>query len=377
VRPGSVDYFDISNVYRGPLRVMAFEKRDDHIIEGILKAEGSDIWFPILDGVPSFLSGILQRDLSDFAKRHGLPYASGTPAREGAAEQAKTNETFSDKWRRFKNYGLEPQHQDFLFGWYCKKFGLADRDALMEFYCDRKRVLEIGPGSGFNTRFIAEHCRGQVFALDISDAAFTTFGNTCNLPNCTVVQADLMDAPFPDDSFDLVIADGVLHHTPNTRAALEALYRKVAPGGQFFFYVYKKMGAARQFCDAHIRQHLTKLDPEACYEACKGLTELGRELSRLNATITLEKPVPLLGIPAGTHDVQRLIYYNFVKCFWNDAFDYETNNMVNFDWYHPNNAWQHTEDEVAGWLNDLGVTNYRFNDANPNGISCLLTKAPR
>src|SRR5262249_847829 len=150
-----------------PLRVIAFEKRDDHVIEGILEAEGSDIWFPILDGVPSFLSAILQRDLSDFAKRHGLPYASGAPARAGAAEQARTNETFSDKWRRFKNYGLEPQHQDFLFGWYCKKFGLADRDALIEFYCNRKRVLEIGPGSGFNTRFIAEHCRGQVFALDI------------------------------------------------------------------------------------------------------------------------------------------------------------------------------------------------------------------
>ena len=54
----------------------------------------------------------------------------------------------------------------------------------------------------------------------------------------------------------------------------------------------------------------------------------------------------MLGIPAGEHDVQRLLYYNFVKCFWNDAFDYETNNMVNFDWYHPHNAWQHTEDEV-------------------------------
>jgi SAM-dependent methyltransferase len=186
-----------------------------------------------------------------------------------------------------------------------------------------------------------------------------------------------MDAPFPDDSLDLVIADGVLHHTPNTRAAFEALYRKVAPGGQFFFYLYKKMGAARQFCDAHIRQQFTKLDLEACYEACKSLTELGRELSRLNATITLEKPIPILGIPAGIHDVQRLIYYNFVKCFWNDAFDYETNNMVNFDWYHPHSAWQHTEDEVAGWLKDLGVTNYRFNDANPNGISCLLTKPLR
>ena len=73
--------------------------------------------------------------------------------------------------------------------------------------------------------------------------------------------------------------------------------------------------------------------------------------------------------------MQRLFYYNFVKCFWNEAFDFETNNMVNFDWYHPHDAWQHTEDEVRGWLDELGVREYQFNDANPNGISVLLTKA--
>jgi hypothetical protein len=72
------------------------------------------------------------------------------------------------------------------------------------------------------------------------------------------------------------------------------------------------------------------MSPEVCYVACEGLTELGRELSRLYVKITLEKEIPVLGIPAGTHDVQRLLYYDFVKCFRNEAFDYEPNNMVNF-----------------------------------------------
>jgi SAM-dependent methyltransferase len=211
-------------------------------------------------------------------------------------------------------------------------------------------------------------------AIDVSDAAFTTFENTRHLPNCTVVQADLMQAPLSDGAFDLVVADGVLHHTPDTRAALLALYRKVRPGGQLFFHVYRRMGPARQFTDAHIRGELGRLSPEECLAACEGLTQLGRELSRLGATITLEKPIPVLGIPAGTHDVQRLLYDHFVKCFWNDAFDFETNNMVNFDWYHPHHAWQHTEDEVRGWLDALGVSAFAFHDANPNGISVVLTK---
>ena len=183
-----------------------------------------------------------------------------------------------------------------------------------------------------------------------------------------------MELPIPDNTFDFIIADGVLHHTPNTRAAVEALFKKVKSGGQFFFYIYKQMGAARLFCDSHIRDAFMPLEPDACYKACEGLTELGRELSHLNAKVTLKKGVPALGIPAGTHDVQRLFYYNFVKCFWNDAFDFETNNMVNFDWYHPHSAYQHTKQEVVGWMKDLGVSEFSFQDANPNGLSVLLRK---
>jgi SAM-dependent methyltransferase/uncharacterized protein YbaR (Trm112 family) len=356
------------------LQLEVFSQREGHVMEGVLRTTDPSLWYPIMRGVPCFLSGPMQPDMTEFCARHDLQKPAIAPTRPEASEQAKTNETFSDKWRRFKQYGLQPEHKEFLFGWYCKKLGVPDMVALKDFYRLKKRVLEVGPGSGFNTRFIAESSPGDVFALDVSDAAFTTFENTRDLQNCCVVQADLMEAPFPDDTFDFIIADGVLHHTPNTRLAVEALYRKVRPGGQFFFYVYRKMGAVRVFTDEYVRQNFMPLSADECYTACEGITELGRELSRLNSTITLEKPIPVLGIPAGTHNVQRLLYYNFLKCFWNEAFDYETNNMVNFDWYHPHNAWQHADEEVEGWLKDLGVKTYAFNDANPNGISVLLTK---
>jgi len=258
--------------------IEVFSDDDGHAIEGIIKTSNPYVWYPIMRGVPSFLTGPMQPDLSDFCKRHGLTLPSTAPSRPEASEQAKTNETFSDKWRRFKQYGLEPEHKEFLFNWYCKKLGVPDVDALKKFYAGKNRVLEVGPGSGFNTRFIAENCPGEVFALDVSDAAFTTFENTRHLDNCTVVQADLMDAPFPDASFDFIIADGVLHHTPNTRAAVEALYKKVRPGGQFFFYVYRQMGAVRVFSDDHVRKNFMPLSTEDCYAACEGITELGREL---------------------------------------------------------------------------------------------------
>jgi SAM-dependent methyltransferase len=344
-----------------------------HVVDGYLRR--GDEWYPIIGGVPCFLRGALRPNLREFAIRHGLPVPDENE--RSTSSQKNTSETFSFKWSNFQNYGDTQREQEFLFAWYRRKFGLSEQDDLADFYAHRNYVLEVGPGSGFNTCFIAKHCKGKVFALDISEAADVTFNKTRNLPNCAVIRADLMDAPFQDELFNLIIADGVLHHTPNTEAAVRALYRKLSPGGEFFFYLYKKMGAARQFCDDYIRREFSKLSPEACLEECRALTEMGRELSRLGATITLKQPIKVLGIPAGTHDVQRLIYYNFVKCFWNDAFDLETNNMVNFDWYHPQDAWQHMTEEVEGWLKSMGVGEYSFNDANPNGISVLLSKPHR
>lgn len=355
------------------LELTTFLTDGAHVIEGVLRS-ADGYWIPILKGVPLFLDGAVGPDLDAFAARHGLPPRLSNGRAATSQDQAKTTGTFSDKWSRFRRYGLEPAHKEFLFGWYCKKLGVDTIEDLKRFYRGQRRILECGPGSGFNTRFMAENSPGHVFALDISEAAFVTFDNTRDLANCTVVQADLMHAPFADGYFDFIIADGVLHHTPDTRAAVAALYRKLAPGGRFFFYVYRRMGAARAFTDAHIRAAFTQLSPEECYAACEGLTELGRELSRLNARVRLDKPIPVLGIPAGEHDVQRLLYYNFVKCFWNESFDFETNNMVNFDWYHPHNAWQHTQEEIESWLGDLGVREWRFNVANPNGLSVLLSK---
>lgn len=359
-----------------PLRLTPYRVEGEEIIEGVLAA--AERWYPVLDGVPRILLPESAGDYSDFAGKHKLIPQKGALERTTLpAEQQRTVDTFSDKWLRFQNYGFEAAHQKFLFEWYQKKLGLNSFDELCRFYQHRRMILEVGPGSGFNTKFMAEHTQGQVFAADISEAASVSYKNTRGLPNCHVIQADLSKLPFPDESFDLIMADGVLHHTPDTRAAVEALYRKLAPGGDFFFYIYRRMGTVRRHCDEVIRGKFTQLSAGDCYKACEAFTNFGHELSKLNAKITLDKPIDVLEIPAGTYDLQRLIHYYFMKCFWNDAFDYETNNMVNFDWYHPAFAWQHREEEVRAWLEALGIAKFVFNHANPNGLCVLLRKPER
>jgi hypothetical protein len=66
--------------------------------------------------------------------------------------------------------------------------------------------------------------------------------------------------------------------------------------------------------------------------------------------------VELLGIRAGRHDVQRLVYYTLFKCYWNERLSFDENVHVNFDWYYPRFAWRHDPEQVRGWLAELGLT---------------------
>lgn len=178
-----------------------------------------------------------------------------------------------------------------------------------------------------------------------------------------------MRPPLAGGAFDLIFSEGVLHHTPDTRAALGSLLPLLAPGGEIAFYVYARKAPLREFADDFLRERMTKMPVEECWEACRAITSLGRALSRLRAEIEISEPIPLLGIAAGRYDVQRLIYDHVVKCFWNDSFDFEENNLVNFDWYHPAYAHRHTPEEVEGWVREGGLE-LLWLHTEPSGITC-------
>ena len=157
-----------------------------------------------------------------------------------------------------------------------------------------------------------------------------------------------MQLPFADDTFDTVFSEGVLHHTPSTRAALESVVRVLRPGGEILFYVYVRKAPAREFMDDHIRDEIAGLPPEVAWDQLRSLTRLGEALAGLRAEVEVPD-VPLLGIKAGRYDVQRLVYYHFAKLFWNDLHSFEENVHVNFDWYHPRYAHRQSPDEVRDW----------------------------
>jgi len=300
----------------------------------------------------------------------GVPRLSD-PAGSG---QETTFDSFSWKWSHVSDEEID---QRFVaqYAWYDERYGFGGEDGLATYLAGRRRILEAGTGLGGDAaRFARLAPHAEVVAIDLSvgiEVAARRFGGPSNLH---YLQADIMRLPFKPGSFDFVSSDQVIHHTPDAPRAFANLAAMLAPGGVLAVYVYRVKAPLREHADDWIRERATAMEPERCMDLGRDLAELGRELSRAGGTVMLERGVPLLGIEPGEHDVQRLIYWTMLKCFWNDDFSPNLNALVNFDWYHPPYASRHTPEEVEAWCAaaSLGIDRLDVSDA---GISVLARRA--
>jgi SAM-dependent methyltransferase/uncharacterized protein YbaR (Trm112 family) len=310
------------------------------------------------------------RDGHRFPIRDGVPRL--VPAEAGpVGDQTGTFDSFSAKWGRVDDDEVR-QRFEAQYAWYVERFGFGDEDGLRSFLDDKRTVLEAGTGLGGDAARFARLSDAQVIGIDLSESIVTAQRQFGGADNLHYVQADLLRPPLARERFDFISADQVVHHTPDAAAAVRSLAGLLKPGGVLAFYVYKIKAPLREYADDYIRERSTKMGVEECMEFSASMSELGRKLSELGATITLERDIPLLGIAAGEHDVQRLIYWHFLKCFWSDDFSSNLNDLVNFDWYHPPYATRHTEQEVRGWCERLGLTIDHL-DVGDAGISVRTT----
>lgn len=99
-------------------------------------------------------------------------------------------------------------------------------------------VLDLGCGPGRVMSCLAARGLHGV-GLDVSFNSARLMVQRTRKPG---VVGDGMRLPFADASFDRVIADGVIHHTPTPFAAFAEGCRVLKPGGLFYVAVYKPDG---------------------------------------------------------------------------------------------------------------------------------------
>src|SRR6185312_7765895 len=102
-----------------------------------------------------------------------------------------------------------------------------------------KDVLEVGLGMGSVSQRIAAS-GGHLTSLDIAqgpvDVVNTRMG-WMGLPQAAR-RGNILEAPFPDESFDHVVSIGCLHHTGDLPRALSEIHRVLRRGGSAFVMLY-------------------------------------------------------------------------------------------------------------------------------------------
>ncbi len=266
--------------------------------------------------------------------------------------QEQTKATFSYKWKRQDSYN-SPAMRKISLDWCLKKYGFSTVEEWATFFGSYNRILDIGCGSGYTTSLWIDkweelHPSCMWVGLDISDAIDLAKRRLDYLPQTNFIQADALNLPFPNNTFDLIFSEGVLHHTPSVEKAIQIASEKLKMGGEFHFYIYKRKAVPREAVDDSVRNLLVDLSDSEAWEVIKDLTEVARLVSEScgNQQIKITRTSPKLRILKGVSSLQRFIYYNLIKLYWNSNLSFDENVHLNFDWYRPQYAWRTSEKEL-------------------------------
>lgn len=139
------------------------------------------------------------------------------------------------------------------------------------------RILEVGCGTGQLSNFLAITWGRTVFATDISLNSLRLgqeFKEKNQIDNVSFIQMNLFHPVFKANSFNLVICNGVLHHTKDPFLGFKKLRDLVKQGGFIIIGLYNKFGRIpndiRRFLFRISGNRLKFLDPRLRNEQLSG-----------------------------------------------------------------------------------------------------------
>lgn len=129
-------------------------------------------------------------------------------------------------------------------------------------------ILEVGCGTGQLSTFLSMRWGRTVFGSDLSLPSLRLgheFKERHRLQNVAFLQINLFRPAFRPESFDVVICNGVLHHTADPRLGFLSISRLVKKGGHILVGLYNSYGRIptdiRRMLFRLSRDRLSFLDP--------------------------------------------------------------------------------------------------------------------
>ncbi|RXJ93852.1 hypothetical protein CRV00_09280 [Malaciobacter molluscorum] len=283
-------------------------------------------------------------------------------------EVEQTTKAFGWQWHN-SNMGHNSGSKIYSKQLFYDRYGITEGE--LERYIKNKVVYDPAIGSGRVEHIFAKFAK-EIYATDLSDAVFKAKDNLSEeFTNINYFKGNLINPPFKEKSFDVVICHAILQHTGNTFEGIKSLVNVLKKNGIIFFDVYRKASLLRDFTDDFIRNLVSDLEPQDAWDKLIPITKLAQELYEKN--ITINNSIDELEIEAGEYNLQRFVYYKFLKTFWNENMSFEDNHMVVFDWYYPKVSERYTVEEVENWLSKLDLKVIKLHSLE-GGIGVIARK---
>jgi SAM-dependent methyltransferase len=144
----------------------------------------------------------------------------------------KTIAGFGEEWRHFPQATVDRDERQRAFEGYFRIFPWRVLPS------DGGCGADIGCGSGRWASLVAPRVR-ELHLIDASDAALDVARNALRgMTNVEFHRASVDAMPLDDGTLDFAYSLGVLHHVPDTGAAVRSIVAKLKPGAPLLIYLY-------------------------------------------------------------------------------------------------------------------------------------------
>lgn len=142
----------------------------------------------------------------------------------------RTIASFGDEWTRFDQQAMPDEEALAVFNDYFLVFPWERLPAQAEGF-------DMGCGSGRWARWVLPKV-GRLHCIDPSDAIEVARTNLAGFTNAVFHRASVDDTPLAEGSQDFGYSLGVLHHIPDTEAAIRSCVHLLKPGAPLLLYLY-------------------------------------------------------------------------------------------------------------------------------------------